>query len=480
MGRLLGGRGGGFWVTGAIAFVLLAAVAGPASASTWTGHQLRGEAAKVSIFGISCPTASLCVAVGGNNTIASSSDPHVKGSWNAIYAGEGALPTGDGIFPGRQIRGVSCPSPQLCVAVTLEGSVYATTDPTGSAAAWSVADIDGEGPNTHFYGVSCPNPMLCVAAAGKGRIATSTNPTAGPLYWSTIQLDESLELRAVSCPALNFCVAVGDFGQIVASSNPTGGAAAWQRIPSPIGVSHLFGVSCVLPSLCVTGNGAGNLISSTNPTDAAPLWKMVDGGGSVQITGVSCISSTRCVAVDNNGDVLTSTDPTGGPGAWTFTNVIPYPQVEGDAANHLFGVSCPGNSLCGLAGNRGQIFTSDDPFAEPLPPVKKKGKKRTRKGPKRPRTTIAQQPRAGVELSGGKYKARFRFFARKHVQVRGFVCKIDRRPVKRCRSPKSYRVGFGRHVLRVRAIGRTGLKGPPAVARFEVCRPGPLPFCLGR
>lgn len=465
----------------AIAFVLSAAVAGPASASTWTGHQLTGEAAKVSIFGISCPTASLCVAVGGNNTIASSTNPNAKGSWNVVYAGAGALPTPpNGIFPGRQIRGVSCPSSQLCVAVTFEGDVYTASDPTGRAAAWSVADADGGGPNTHFYGVSCPSPALCVAVAGDGRIATSTAPTGGSLYWSTTQLDESLELRGISCPALNFCVAVGDFGQIVASANPAGGASAWQRIPSPVGVSHLFGVSCALPSLCVTGNGAGNLISSTNPTDAVPLWKMVDGGGSVQITGVSCISSTGCVAVDSNGDVLTSTDPTGGPRSWTFMNVIPYPQADGDVANHMFGVSCPATSLCAVAGNRGQVFTSADPFAEPPAPVEKKGKKRNRKRPKRPRTTIAQQPRPGVELHGGKYKARFRFFARKHVQVRGFVCKIDGRPVKGCRSPKSYRVGLGRHVFRVRAIGWTGLKGPPEVARFEVCRPGPLPYCLGR
>lgn len=465
----------------ATACALSVAMTGVASASTWTGHQLTGEAAKVSIFGVSCPTASLCVAVGGNNTIASSTNPNAKGSWNVVYAGAGALPTTpNSVFPGRQIRGIACPSSQLCVAVTLEGDVYTASDPTGSAAAWSVTDADGGGANTHFYGVSCPSPALCVATAGEGRIATSTNPTAGPLYWSTTQLDESLELRGVSCAALNFCVAVGDFGQIVASSNPTGGASAWQQIPSPVGVSHLSGVSCALPSLCVTGNSAGNLISSTNPTDAAPLWKMVDGGGSVQITSASCISSTRCVAVDNNGDVLTSTDPTGGPDAWTFMNILPYPGVDETAANHLFGVSCPGTSFCAVAGNKGQVFTSDDPFATPPAPAQKKGKNRSRKRPKRPRTTIAHQPAPGIELRHGKYKARFRFFARNHAQVRGFACKIDGRPVKRCRSPKSYRVGVGRHVFRVHAIGWTGLKGPPEVARFEVCRPGPLPLCLGR
>jgi hypothetical protein len=70
----------------------------------------------------------------------------------------------------------------------------------------------------------------------------------------------------------------------------------------------------------------------------------------------------------------------------------------------------------------------------------------------------------------------FRFFARHRVKVDGFVCKLDRRPLKRCRSPKRYRhIGLGRHVFRVRAIGWTGLKGPAATSRFVVHRIWPPP-----
>ena len=54
-----------------LALLLLAAA--PAVASEWTAHPLGGEAAEAQLFGISCPDTSLCVAVGGNNTIAASS-----------------------------------------------------------------------------------------------------------------------------------------------------------------------------------------------------------------------------------------------------------------------------------------------------------------------------------------------------------------------------------------------------------------------
>ena len=242
----------------------------------------------------------------------------------------------------------------------------------------------------------------------------------------------------------------------------------------------MFGVSCPSIALCVTGNLIGNLVVSTDPTGPASAWAVTDGGGSVQITAADCPSVSRCVAVDNNGDVLTSTDPTGGPGDWTFSNVLPYPQVDGTAANHLFGVACPTISFCAVAANKGQILTSNDPFAESPPPAGKKGRKGTRKRVKRPRTRLAAGPPAGVEIDGATVRVRFRFFAANHARIRGFACKIDRRSVRRCRSPKGYRVGIGKHVFRVRAIGWTGLKGPPAVARFEVCRPTTLAWCQGR
>ena len=52
--------------------------------------------------------------------------------------------------------------------------------------------------------------------------------------------------------------------------------------------------------------------------------------------------------------------------------------------------------------------------------------------------------------------------------ARGFECKRDRGPYRRCHSPLRYWVSHGRHVLRVRAIGPTGLRGPAAVKGFRV------------
>ena len=466
--------------------LLILASAAPAGAATWTARQLAAVG-QAPLFGISCPRVSLCVAVGGGNTVASSADPSARAAaWSAINPG-GAGPPNQ-----NEIKGVSCPSPQLCIAVSFEGLILTSTNPTGGIAAWSVADLNPSGPRTHFYGVSCPSP--CAAVGGGGKIATSTDPTGGASAWTVIQVAGPLELRGVSCPSPSFCVAVGDdgdeiapgpadVGEVLSSTDPLGGA--WQQVQLPGAPGNLYGVSCPSPALCVSGNVLGNLVVSTNPTGPASAWPAIRGGGSVQVTAAACPSVSRCVAVDNNADVLTSTDPVAGAGGWSFTNLIPYTQIEGTfASNAMWGVSCPSISFCAIAAGDGQVFTSEDPFAVAVKKqVNKRHGKKRRRGPKRPLTILAKRPGPAVELDGRKLTALFRFFAADHASVRGFACRIDKRPLRRCRSPKAYRVGFGRHRFRVRAIGWSGLKGPVATAAFRVCHPlsppppKPLPPC---
>lgn len=466
------------WTVLAVVLAAFATLSTPvaASASSWTKAQLPGIAGKVFLLGVSCPSPSLCVAVGTNNLIATATDPTGGGGdWNVVYAGEGPspyLPPSAPFISGRQIEDVSCPSVGLCVAVTNEGNIYASTEPTGPAWAWDVTPIDGKGRNIHLEGVSCPTVSLCVAVSGgrndSGKVFTSTNPTGDAAAWQVTQLDESLDLRAVACGSPSLCVAVGDEGRIVTSTNPTGGASSWTVIGAPAGPGSLRGVACVAAALCVSGNKSGNLLSSTNPTGGSSSWSTVNGGSSVQITGVSCPSASECLAVDNNGNVLTSTDPSGGMSAWSLANLVPYRPPEGNAleGNGFFGVSCPSRSLCAVTGALGQIFTSKTPFSATPEPQKPA----TVRQPKRPRVKIAKVLLPFREqIKRGNGRVTIRFYAK--GKVRGFNCKLDSRPFRPCRSPKRYRLGVGKHVFMVRATGLTGLKGPIARESFRIYPP---------
>jgi len=426
----------------------------------------------VYLLGASCPSEGLCVAVGTNNLIASSTDPSQPLSWHYGYAGEGPWPKTNEWptenISGRQIQAVSCPSAGLCVAVTDQGFIYSSTDPAGPAAAWKSVQIDdGMGNNTHLFGVSCPTTGLCVAVSGKrtdqGKIFTTTEPTGPASAWTSIELGESFEFRAVSCASASLCVAVANDGRIVVSTDPRGGSAAWKVLAAPGGGGSLRSVACLSAPLCLTGNEGGNLLSSTNPIAGPASWKEVPGGGSVQITGVACPTSSACVAVDNNGDAITSTHPTGEASSWSFENVQPFTGEEGNA---LFAVSCPSTALCTLVGSRGRILTGRDPFAAETHaqahPSRHRGKRA-----KRPRVKVARiELPFRQQLERHRGRVTIRFYA--HGRPRGYLCRLDHHRFRRCRSPKRYPIGIGHHVFRVRAIGYTGLRGPITIERFTV------------
>jgi hypothetical protein len=454
--------------------VFHATVPAAAPAAQWTAKDLPGSGTNSPLLGISCPSESLCVAVGDGDRIASSSNPSGGASaWNIVEPGQIGDSSDNQYQPDpsnyRTIRGISCPTPGLCIAVTFDGFVYSSTDPTGGDGAWRVTDIDGKGRDTHLMSVSCPSPSLCVAVSGDrytaGKILSSTNPTAGPVAWFVVQLDETLDLRGVSCPSPSLCVAVAENGRMVVSTDPTGGAAAWRDIGAPAGPGNLQAVSCIAVHLCVAGNASGNLLTSKDPAAGAGTWSSTDGGGSVQITGISCLSTMRCIAVDNNGDVLASVDPTGGRSAWSFENVIPYvkPGQFDQPYNAMFGISCPSASFCAVVAANSRIFTSTDPWvSRPGGPMAGKRLRR----PKRPKARIAHVDRSHYYTPTNWDTVRFRFFAR--GQVRRFLCSIDGRAYRQCKSPKKYRVHVGRHVFRVRAVGTTGLEGPIAIQQFTI------------
>lgn len=440
---------------------------------------------QIPLFGASCPSESLCVVGGGGNTIAVSQSPlGGADAWSIVHPTydepkkqcleEGNVPPAACSIPRGSIRSVSCSPELLCVAVGYEGSIYVSTNPTGGAGAWSVTDAPKA---VHLTGVSCPTASLCVAVSGGfavpgstsdtvGSVLTSVDPASG--HWQADRLSGSPDLRGVSCATPVLCVAVAKGGGIYVSTNPTGGASAWRRVAAAT-PRDLFAVSCVATLLCAAGDLGGNILTSTDPTGGGGF-AGTNADGSVQITGLSCPTPQGCVAVTNNADVLTSTDPTGPPGAWTFENLVPF-EVDktGESPfvnNALFGASCASTSLCVLVGMNSRIFTAADPFAAPAPP-----RAAAKRGRLRPRTKLvfAEGFWGKTVTRRDKVKARFRFYSRD--RARRFLCKHDRRRWRRCRSPHRYWATVGNHVLRVRAVGQTGLRGPITKLRFEVMRP---------
>lgn len=450
-----------------IALALACASAATVLASTWKVVKLPVSPTQAAFYGVSCQMESFCVAVGGNSAIASSTDPAgPASSWSVGQPGGGFVAPEADVYGGGQIRGVSCPSLGLCVAVSLDGRFYSSTNPVAGPMTWKVVDQAATGPNIHMFGISCPSPQFCVAAAYGGKILHSTNPTGDSTAWSVTQLGQPFDLRGISCPTTTFCAAVGNEGSIIFSTDPDGGAAAWRSAGTPGGANSLNGISCPSVSLCVTGN-AGQIITSTNPAGGAASWSAAAAGTGLPVTSVSCPAVSVCAAFDNNADAMISTDPTGGAAAWSFENLIPFdspadPDKIGDGINGTFGLSCPTTTLCAVAGQDYRVLTSVDPFAREAPMAR--GPRNSR----RPRAVITRHPAKRLEMRKRGVKISFRF--RAIGQATGFKCKLDDRRFRPCKAPKRYRVGRGKHVFKVRAIAPGGAAGRRAVFHFRVGR----------
>jgi hypothetical protein len=474
-----------------VLFAILAAAAGSATASTWTVRQLapirnsENQPVQIGLSGISCPSESLCVAVGGREgTFAFSREPTGGSeSWHEVKL---EYPVGPGKTcvegesdcepPSGALQAVSCASENFCALTTYDGWIFASSDPTGGSKTWLPVNVNGQGQKgaTHLISISCPSPSFCAAVSGGsnnsngGLVLTSTNPAVG--QWQTTQLGSQLDLRSISCGTPSLCVIAARGGRLFDSADPTGGASAWNEVTTPAGSGDLEGASCVSTVFCAVGNMTGNILTTRNPlAGVGAAWNEANAGGSVQITSVSCPTESACVAVDNNGDVESSTDPTGGASSWQFENLMPF-KVEGQPHNALFGASCASISLCALVAGEGRIFTSTEPFAAPSPPSHHRGRKARR----RPKTILVFAEKFwNISATHRHRRAQARFHFYSPTKTSGFECKRDRGRYRRCRSPLRYWANPGHHVLRVRAIGPTGLLSRPAMQRFCVFRRWP-------
>ena len=264
---------------------------------------------------ISCPTAQFCAATAGDAVLTSTDPTGGPSAWTVTS-----------LFSGyHQFTGISCPSASLCVAVDAVGDVVVSTNPIGGPAAWRTTNIDGR---TSINAVSCPSGSLCVAVDNLANVLTSTNPTGSASAWSApARVDPDPHypaLNSISCPSASLCVATADDysgGNLVISTNPTGGAEAWALIHVDDGKEPVT-VSCASVSLCIAFDYVANVITSTNPAGRGGSWSVSQGpdpgpyyyGGGIT---ASCPSVSLCVEVDAKGRIGSSSNPAAGGSTWS-------------------------------------------------------------------------------------------------------------------------------------------------------------------
>ncbi len=295
------------------------------------------------LFGVSCPSTSLCAAVDGVGNALITQDPTASTPvWTAANA--------DGT---TAVTSVACPSTSLCVAVDAAGNALVTHDANTVPATWS-APMNIDGTNSFDY-VRCPSTSLCVAVDDAGNVLETDDPSAATPNWSAPMNIDGTNPLVFSCPSTSLCVAADTVGNVLTSEDPSAAQPMWSTPQSIDPQSGFADVSCPSTSLCVAVDFSGNAFVSHDPGAATPTWGgPTDIDGNNALFAVSCASTSLCIAVGEAGTAVISDDPSATSPTWTATSID-------DVA--LDDVSCPSASLCVAVDGDGDALQTDNPTA---------------------------------------------------------------------------------------------------------------------
>lgn len=272
--------------------------------------------------GVSCPSATACVAVG--------TSPLGAGTLAALFDGVhwSSLPTpsvGSEITSG--LASVSCVSSKLCVAAGASSGIEETVTlvERWDGTQWSVESIHQPG---YLTGVSCGSAQTCIAVGSRFvSFSSATSSTSAVMEvwngvdWSVGRIARrpgwaDTSLQSVSCRSADSCTAVGYFN--------VGSGCSFSGDPCHVGalVEHWDGYRWSIQSV---------------PT--LPGWR------SDSLEAISCSSSRYCFAIGTLSD-MQSTVPFAASwdGRRWSSQLLPKPPNRIGATTA--GLSCSSRRSC--------------------------------------------------------------------------------------------------------------------------------------
>ena len=310
-----------------------AAPLNPVSGDLSNGQSLERITSSGFFNGVSCPSGSVCLAVGENPNETGGIAVPLNPDTARIRSRQEAH-----IISGIFMSGVACASSKRCLAVGHDsggsGVTVALSPATGAILSGQrMQTIPGTG-GVGLEGVACPMPSLCVAVGeNSGRsagVAVPLNPATGAIRRGQSAQDVTHKgiLVALACPSTTVCLAVGwGAGQpsVAVPIDPRTGALSKGQSDRSISAraATLTAVSCPSISLCLavgsdTGDPSIGQAVPIDPTTAAIVadQRIQTLAGTGALNAVVCHSATQCVAAGSRfastGAVTEILDPATG------------------------------------------------------------------------------------------------------------------------------------------------------------------------
>jgi hypothetical protein len=323
---------------------------------------------------LTCPSATLCLAVNDQEALVVSTDPAGgAGTWGVTDFGDGTQLV--------EVNDLACASASFCAAsadvLTRTPTGYGrpvpimltSTDPGGGPSAWARRAI-----GTDVSMLTCPSPTLCIGTdtanyysyyyggygyngSPGGDLVTTTDPTGGLSAWTVSKGAGFAGVRQIVCASASLCLGQDYSGNLYLSTDPAAGWSSWmvQTLPrsgSPSWYNQIdSNIACPSASLCVAGNYQGDIWETTDPGGGAPTWRKA-AADNESVHALSCPSAFLCVAGDSLGRILVSTDPSRA-GTWAVTTGY---SNSPDWNREIISLSCPSPALCVALNGYGDIL----------------------------------------------------------------------------------------------------------------------------
>jgi hypothetical protein len=319
------------------------------------------------LYGVSCATASQCLAVGHSYSPTSAAkDANLVESWDGSSWSVVPSPSPS---TTSALDGVSCAAVRNCRAVGL--FFNASGDYQTLAESWNGSSVSIVNQDAELTGVSCVDESHCVAVgnylAGGSLSQTLIESWDGHSWWLADSPNpsgsEGSYLNGISCLSAERCTAVGyyyEHDNTRATLIESWNGVRWSIVPSPnaqgAAYSVLQAVSCAGASDCMAvGSAAGRVLAESWNGSHWTILATPDPATTAyaELAGITCTSATRCMAVGYETDTyyhadLTLAEQWDGT-TWSIVSSA-APGKNFTLASVLHGLSCSTVDECQAVG----------------------------------------------------------------------------------------------------------------------------------
>lgn len=320
------------------------AVSSSDGGETWSAPDaLETSSSTDEIAALGCTTAGRCVTVDQQGN-AFYRDPSSVNSWNGPQSLTSLSPT-----PAFGVASASCFGTETCVltavahtGVNFEPVLLATTDVGDSDPVWSESATTDSGATPE--GVSCATGGTCMAVDNQGNVLISTDPGAST-PWTVYPLVDDNPFRAASCPSDDECVLTDLNGGSVIASDVSSSSPEFTAVPVGDSSGAVSPLSCPSTTWCVGAQAGTVWYGQVNPsTPSQTAWSSAQVYGTNELLSLACSPTGGvCAAADSKGRVVVSGD---GGTSWSA------PATLTGATTSAGGLSCTADGMCVLLSSR--------------------------------------------------------------------------------------------------------------------------------